>query len=291
MTPFPANSPHARLHRTGERRQQAVSSSLQEDLRAWQITGPGAGALAGRYHVREELGRGGMGYVLRTRDEWLRRDLALKVIRSSKGEPSDLQKTRFLEEAQITAQLEHPNIVPVHDLGSVAPRESLLHHEAREGDPLDAILRRRVRAIPTRSPAMDCASCWISSCPCARPSSTPRQGGRSSRPETANVMVGHYGEVLVMDWGLAKVKGRTMAVETDTSTVDEGPSSESAQPAESETEGDVTTVRSDSHAHETLAGSSWEHLPTCHRNRPRDGPTRSANDRTSTRSAPCSTRS
>src|SRR4051812_276545 len=78
-----------------------------------------------RYRVQGEVARGGMGKILRVRDEDLHRDLAMKVILqrtdgystsgSSGVEPRML--TRFLEEAQVTGQLDHPGIVPVHEMG------------------------------------------------------------------------------------------------------------------------------------------------------------------------------
>src|SRR5258706_14115124 len=78
----------------------------------------GDGALwSGRFRVRGALGRGAMGYVLRATDITLKRDLAFKVSPLPKDQLSREQLARFIEEAQITAQLEHPNVVPVHDIG------------------------------------------------------------------------------------------------------------------------------------------------------------------------------
>jgi serine/threonine protein kinase len=68
-----------------------------------------------RYEVRGEIGRGGMGAVLHVWDDDLRRSLAMKVILESAANQQGL--ARFLEEAQVTGQLDHPGIVPVHELG------------------------------------------------------------------------------------------------------------------------------------------------------------------------------
>jgi serine/threonine protein kinase len=67
--------------------------------------------------VTEELGRGAMSHVLLGKDVKLGRELALKVLPAARRELPRVELARFVEEAQITAQLEHPNIVPVHDLG------------------------------------------------------------------------------------------------------------------------------------------------------------------------------
>jgi serine/threonine protein kinase len=71
--------------------------------------------LANRYEVAAELGRGGMGVVYRARDPMLNRDVAVKLIGSSELTPEI--EERFQCEAQIVAQMDHPGIVPIHDLG------------------------------------------------------------------------------------------------------------------------------------------------------------------------------
>src|SRR5262249_30745101 len=96
---------------------------------AAQTTGPAepgdtppAGALPeriGRYRVLETIAQGGMGAVLRARDLTLGRDLAIKVLLDRHRDQPELLG-RFLEEAQIGGQLEHPGIVPVHELGESA---------------------------------------------------------------------------------------------------------------------------------------------------------------------------
>src|ERR1700736_4804643 len=71
----------------------------------------------GRIQVRGEVGRGAMGQVLLGFDTKLRREMALKVTHLPRGELPRQLLARFVEEAQVNAQIEHPNIVPVHDLG------------------------------------------------------------------------------------------------------------------------------------------------------------------------------
>src|SRR5215468_3697756 len=73
---------------------------------------------SGKIRVIGELGSGAMGKVLRGYDTKLRREVALKVTKLPRREMPRQQLARFAEEAQIMAQLEHPNVVPVHDLGT-----------------------------------------------------------------------------------------------------------------------------------------------------------------------------
>ena len=70
----------------------------------------------GRFQLQGELGRGGMGRVLEARDPELRRSVAVKVL-VDPSEVTEAQLSRFVAEAQITSQLEHPNIIPVHEMG------------------------------------------------------------------------------------------------------------------------------------------------------------------------------
>ena len=68
-----------------------------------------------KYGEGTEIARGGMGVILRITDRAVRRDVAMKVMRH---DTNVVQRARFLEEAQITGQLEHPNIVPIHEIGT-----------------------------------------------------------------------------------------------------------------------------------------------------------------------------
>ena len=111
---------------------------------------------------------------------------------------------RFVEEAQIGGQLQHPGIVPVYELGTLRRPPAVLHHEAGQGpDPGRAAGRAR-RTRPTT-----CRGSWRSSSRSARRWPTPTPAGVIHRDlKPSNVMVGRFGEVQVMDWGLAKVLPR-----------------------------------------------------------------------------------
>jgi hypothetical protein len=116
----------------GERR-EPDSSPSSATLRKILEQGP----KTGRYDVRGEIARGGMGAILKVWDEDLRRTLAMKVVLGSgadESEVSEVKLVRFLEEAQITGQLDHPG-----------ERARVLHHAARQGPRPEADLRARAR--------------------------------------------------------------------------------------------------------------------------------------------------
>ncbi|MFF9279733.1 protein kinase domain-containing protein [Streptomyces griseosporeus] len=109
--------------------------------------------LGGRYRLVQQLGEGGMGQVWEAEDETLRRPVAVKVISLLAGDGSrgSEARARFLREARITARLQHPNIVTVHDLGETGAgneRVPFLVMERVRGEGLDAVLRRDAVALP-----------------------------------------------------------------------------------------------------------------------------------------------
>ncbi|MBI4615970.1 MAG: tetratricopeptide repeat protein [Planctomycetes bacterium] len=168
-----------------------------------------------KYARRELLGRGGMGEVWLATDRDLRRDVAVKTLLDA-GDPSLV--ARFIEEAQVTGQLEHPNIVPVHELGlDDVSRRPYLVMKRVHGRSLAEVLAR----------VRDGKGTGLSEGPLAE---TPERAvgrlldvflkiadavayahsrgvvHRDLKP--ANVMTGEFGEVLLLDWGLAKISGQ-----------------------------------------------------------------------------------
>jgi len=93
-----------------------------------------------KYRVLGELGKGGGGDVFEVRDNDLRRTVALKRLKKQHTDPGLL--SLFLQEAQLTAQLEHPNIVPVHDLGATATGEPFFTMKRVRGETLHDVLTR-----------------------------------------------------------------------------------------------------------------------------------------------------
>jgi serine/threonine protein kinase len=151
--------------------------------------------LAGtRYRLIERVGSGGMGTVYLAEDSVLGRRVALKIIDLPELR-ADLS-ARLLREAQILGRLEHPGIVPVHDAGTLADGCVFYAMKFVEGERLD-ILAKRIGALPDRL--------RIFQRTCEAVAFAHARGilHRDLKPE--NVMVGPFGEVLVMDWGVAKI--------------------------------------------------------------------------------------
>jgi serine/threonine-protein kinase len=156
----------------------------------------------GRYQFQGELARGGMGAILKGRDVDLGRDLAIKVLLDShRGNPQILQ--RFVEEAQIGGQLQHPGIVPIYELGAFPDRRPFIAMKLVKGRTLAALLAdRRVGSSPTADlPRL----LSIFEAVCQTMAYAHARGVIHRDLKPSNVMVGSFGEVQVMDWGLAKV--------------------------------------------------------------------------------------
>jgi len=189
-----------------------------------------------RYQLFGEIARGGMGAVLKGRDRDLGRDLAVKVLLESHQEKPELVR-RFVEEAQIGGQLQHPGIVLVYELGTFADRRPYFTMKLVKGRTLAALLAERV------SPAHDLPRFLaIFEAICQTVAYAHARGVIHRDLKPSNVMVGSFGEVQVMDWGLAKVlKEGGVADEPD------------AQPAPELSV--IATVRSGSDGNDSQAGS------------------------------------
>ena len=149
-----------------------------------------------RYELVGEVARGGMGVVYLARDRELERDVALKVIAVEAADADTVERLR--REARTIARLEHPGIVPVHDVGTLPDGRVFYAMKLVTGKRLDELvkaglpLRERLRLLLR----------------IGEPVAFAHAHGvihRDLKPE--NVMVGPFGEVLVMDWGVAKHRG------------------------------------------------------------------------------------
>ncbi|MCU0723009.1 MAG: serine/threonine protein kinase, partial [Planctomycetes bacterium] len=169
-------------------------------------------AAAERYSRMGEIGRGGMGAILKVVDNDIRRPVAMKVILGGSDED---KLSRFVEEAQVTGQLEHPNIVPVHELGVTPEGKVYFTMKLVKGESLDAILDKVAaegrgdpagRPYTDRYPLSHLLEIFLKICDALAFAHSRGVLHRDLKPE--NVMAGAFGEVLVLDWGLAKVKGR-----------------------------------------------------------------------------------
>lgn len=153
----------------------------------------------GRYALREPIGRDGMGCVYRAYDETLNREVAIKVVDRPQGGDTP-ESRRFLVEALITAQLQHPGIPAVHGLGIDARGRPFLAMKLVAGDTLAALLRQRTDTGEARGRFM---AIFEQVCHAVGYAHDHGVIHRDLKP--SNVMVGEHGEVQVMDWGLAKV--------------------------------------------------------------------------------------
>ena len=155
-----------------------------------------------RYRIDGEIARGGMGAVLKGRDPDLGRDVALKVLREDLRDNADLVR-RFVEEAQIGGQLQHPGIVPIYELGTFADRRPFFAMKLVKGQTLAQLLAARP------SPADGLPRFLGIFEQIAQTVAYAHARGVIHRDlKPSNVMVGSFGEVQVMDWGLAKVLPR-----------------------------------------------------------------------------------
>jgi serine/threonine protein kinase len=147
-----------------------------------------------KYAVVKELARGGMGIVYLAEDTELNRQIAIKVL-NSPGDDPDLA-SRMVREAQIVARLEHPGIVPIHDVGVLADGRVFYAMKLVRGERLDEYsaqnesIKDRLKKLQAACDAVAFAHahCVIH---------------RDLKPQ--NIMIGSFGEVLVLDWGVAKI--------------------------------------------------------------------------------------
>ena len=146
-----------------------------------------------RYELVETIGRGGMGTVWLARDRDLDREVALKVVHLSEG--GDEEAERMLREARILARLEHPGIVPVHDVGVLPDGRVFYAMKRVRGSRLD----EHARALPLT----DRLRAFERICEAVAFAHAHGVIHRDLKPE--NVMIGPFGEVLVLDWGVAKM--------------------------------------------------------------------------------------
>ena len=174
-----------------KRLSDTVLAKLQADMQVPDLSGT-------RYNVLGYLDRGGMGSVWLAEDTVLKRRVALKVL--DLVATTDDLAARLFQEARILAALEHPGIVPVHDAGTLADGRAFYCMKYVEGETLvqyiaDKSLPERLRLLERIAEPLDFAHArhFIH---------------RDLKPE--NVMLGSFGEVLVMDWGLATVRATAL---------------------------------------------------------------------------------
>jgi tetratricopeptide (TPR) repeat protein len=157
--------------------------------------------LTQRYTLGSEIARGGMGVIYRASDAILSREVAVKVLQERYA-PESRAALRFAGEARITGQLQHPSIPPVHDLGTLADGRPFLAMKLVNGRTLEELLKARTDPSSERGRFV---AVFEQICQALAYAHSHDVIHRDLKP--ANVMVGSFGEVQVMDWGLAKVLG------------------------------------------------------------------------------------
>jgi eukaryotic-like serine/threonine-protein kinase len=165
------------------------------------------GPPAERYEERKQLGAGGMGEVMLCKDGWIGREVAKKVARRQSGSRPGAEQ-RFLREVRIQGQLEHPSIVPVYDLGRDAEGATYFTMKRIKGMTLEEIVAAlrsgdpAIRSLYTRRKLLTAMSQI-----CLAVAFAHSRGVVHRDLKPANVMLGDFGEVYVLDWGVAKVLG------------------------------------------------------------------------------------
>ena len=170
------------------------------------------------------LGTGAQGMVFSVKDVDFGRSLALKAMNFYEG--NERQLARFIHEAQVTAQLEHPSIVPVHDLNCLPDGTLFYTMKEIEGQDFKRVLDGLKEPLPKKSSKdttafrvkedgkagnteflFELLGNFLKVCDAMSFAHSRGVVHRDLKP--SNIMVGHYGEILVVDWGLAKILGHS----------------------------------------------------------------------------------
>jgi hypothetical protein len=158
----------------------------------------------GRYELRDLLGSGGMGDVWLAMDKRIGREVAVKVARPEDDE--DIK--RFLREARVQGQLDHPAVVPVHDVGTRDDGTVYFTMKRIRGETMATIVARLAQgdeAARKRYGLRKLLTAFLSACHAVEVAHDHGLVHRDLKP--GNIMLGDHGEVYVLDWGLAKVRG------------------------------------------------------------------------------------
>ncbi|MBN2489802.1 MAG: protein kinase [Planctomycetes bacterium] len=191
------------LVETGEDVLDTLAAREAEDAAAAEARQ--GGPLAERYHLIAEHARGGFGAVWRARDENLRREVALKQLSPPLAERPEFRR-RFVGEARITARLEHPGIVPIYDLADAEAGAAYYAMKLVRGETLAAAIAR-FHALAPDAPERPVEerrllAAFLLVSQTMEYSHARGVVHRDLKPQ--NIVLGDYGETIVLDWGLAK---------------------------------------------------------------------------------------
>lgn len=166
---------------------------------------PSGKRIVERYVMLGEIGRGGMGRILKAKDTEIGREVALKVLLSGREAKENIIR-RFWTEVQATGQLEHPSIIPIHDVGRLPTGELFYVMKKLSGRTLHEILDGLSRGEPRTVEEFTRARLLTVFQQIAYAVAFAHDHGVIHRDiKPANIMVGKYGEAILIDWGLAKV--------------------------------------------------------------------------------------
>ena len=191
-----------------------VSLDTQFDTTAASLLESGSSC---KYKIDEIMAKGGMGMILNAKDLNCRRKVAMKILNDDQNISPD-QILRFIVEAQICAQLEHPGIVPVYELSVDASGDVFYTMKLVNGETLvDIIIEIKSGNAEyiSKYPLIRLLNIYLRICDAVAFAHSKNVIHRDLKPE--NIMIGDFGEVLVMDWGLAKI------LENKKSDVDHAP--------------------------------------------------------------------
>ncbi len=211
-TRTPETDPQSRDHRVSDAsgRDPALAATMTPEVASAHVsrsTSTLTSEHPGRYVRQAELGRGGMGRVIVVKDTHLGREVALKELLDQSAPGNDAMSigsaARFLREARITGQLEHPGIVPVHELGQRADGTIYYTMKRIRGRSLASVLKEKT----SLAERLTLLGVFRAVCEAVAYAHSHGVVHRDLKPD--NVMVGEFGDTLVVDWGLAKVRGET----------------------------------------------------------------------------------
>lgn len=158
-----------------------------------------------KYRIHEKIAQGGMASIFLAKDSNCRRNVALKVMQNADTLEEDTIH-RFIEEAQIAAQLDHPNILPIYDLTLDGQGNPFYAMKLVKGDTLESIIGRLKSQDPktvSEFPLSKLLIIFQKICDGVAFAASRNVVHRDLKPE--NIMIGQFGEVFIMDWGIAKV--------------------------------------------------------------------------------------
>jgi hypothetical protein len=196
---------------SGDRESPTIKVAITGENDATQADRPASfdALVVGRYRLGRRIGKGGMGEVMAARDEQVGRDVAIKRMRAAN--PSERAIARFLREASVQGRLEHPAIVPVHQIGRDDDNLPFFVMKKVQGTALAALVAYRDE--PTRQRML---RAFVDVCLAVEFAHVRGIVHRDLKPD--NIMLGDFGEVYILDWGVAKIVGE----QEDFSDVDSG---------------------------------------------------------------------